>query len=637
MKGHSLCATALRILAVDAIEAANSGHPGVALGLADVLCVLWRKHLAMDAAQVQCLDRDHFILSNGHASALYYALLHLAGFALSIDDLKQFRSLGSKTPGHPERDTALGIDVATGPLGQGLANAVGIAAAKKYLAKQQACLALRQIYAVVGDGCLMEGISHEACALAASLGLNNLVVVWDDNGISIDGDTKQWFAEDVIQRFNAYGWHVIADVDGHDPQAIDEAFIAAKKVTDRPCFIAFKTRIGWASDWEGQAVVHGKPLGKEQVVNLRERLQWSYAAFEIPQSVYTCWSELRGQMHYNSDCSIASPTVDWQEYYQKMLETLRPEASRVSSKHCLSYLVANIANIIGGSADLSDSTGVMHANNKVWQSDEPGNFIHFGVREFAMFAIANGMAAVGMRPYVSTFLVFADYGISAIRMAALMRLPVTFVLTHDSVALGEDGPTHQPIEQLAHLRAMPNVQVWRPCDRNETMYAWQAIMQNDTGPSCLVLSRQTLPIMTESVGNAALRGAYRLVDVANPRIALLASGSEVAIACEAQQLLAKQGVSAVVISVVCMEMFFKQPASYQALVLPQALQRVAIEAGSAQSWYDFNVPKNQVLAIDSFGASGKGAEVLSHFGIHVQAVVAKVLQAISQKEKVRLV
>ena len=627
-----MCATALRILAMDAIESANSGHPGVALGLADVLCVLWRKYIRISPEHLQAANRDHFVLSVGHASALYYALLHLAGFPVSIEDLKSFRQLHSITPGHPERDLSLGIDVATGPLGQGLANAVGMAAVKLYQAKQQERAPEGHVFAMVGDGCLMEGISHEACALASSLGLGNLVVAWDDNGISIDGPLQPWFAEDVVKRFQAYGWRVIAAVDGHDVDAIDSAFAQATSSSSVPTLVVFKTRIGYGSDWEGQAIAHGKPLGSARLAKLREHLQWPHASFEVPDAVYAQWGKLRPQVSYRmsdaTDCS-----VDWSDYYQMLMQDVVPEATRVSSKRCLALLLKKCPEVIGGSADLSESTGVMQESNTVWQPTKPGNFIHFGVREFAMFAMANGMAALGMRPYVSTFLVFSDYGINAIRMAALMRLPVTFVLTHDSVAVGEDGPTHQPIEHLAHLRAMPNLQVWRPCDRRETMVAWQSIMADSSGPSCLVLSRQTLPqLATQPITDMA-KGGYKIAGDINARIALLATGSEVGCAVEAYEILAKQGIQTYVVSVPCMERFLAQPAALRQGVLPSSLLFcVAIEAGCGQSWFHFGIPKENVLSLEDFGLSGKGSKVLTYFGMHAQAIVDRVQVLLNQYE-----
>lgn len=639
MKDHLVCATALRVLAIDAIEKAKSGHPGVALGFADVVTVLWRSHLRFDAKRPDRLDRDRFVFSNGHASALYYALLHLVGFDISLADLASFRQLGSITPGHPERDPALGIDVATGPLGQGLANAVGMAMAKSFYQDRRPDFPDYFVYAMVGDGCLMEGISHEACSLASHFSLGNLIVCWDDNGISIDGSVKGWFAEDVVKRFQAYGWQVIDSVDGHDPEAIDLAFKQAKSCRDRPSLLVCKTKIGYASPWEDKCVVHGKPLGKDGVAAVREKLSWSYPPFNVPDDVYQAWR--------NRPASACSP---WQDFswkselcvdammQQLMDPTLAAEATRVSSKHCLSFLIKNMSNLLGGSADLSESTGVCSARQAVWTGKKVGSFIHFGVREFAMFAIANGLAATGLRPFVSTFLVFADYGMSAIRMAALMKLPVIFVLTHDSIAVGEDGPTHQPVEQLSHLRGIPNLKVWRPCDRQETLVSWCQALADERNPSCLVLSRQALPQYSVRAHAQIAKGGYRLCEDDNPVYVVLATGSEVSLAVDAWRMLRQEGVHGIVVSLPCMERFLAQPKRYQEQVLPSSLQhRIAIEAGIASVWHAFSVPDAHIIAIKSFGASGKGEDVRKEYGLTSEHIMLRVKTMLAKSEQAMLV
>ena len=659
LRGHRQCTTVVKLLALASIEKANSGHPGVVLGFADVLTVLWRKHMRYDLADASWQNRDRFVLSNGHASALYYAILHCCGFDLTLDDLKSFRQLGSRTPGHPERDPELGIDVSTGPLGQGLANAVGMSLAQKYLEsdvgdKSQNDLIDYYTYVAVGDGCLMEGISHEACSLAGRFSLGRLIVCWDDNGISIDGECENWSEKSVAGRFLSYGWQVIDGVDGHDPDAIDQAIIQAKACLDKPTLICFKTVIGHGTDLAGSSVSHGKPLGRERIECLKRSLQWSLDDFSVPESLYELWHvnyqpgladqwyQAVGVMaedsllHRLADFSqVGGVPDDWEEFWRKWLSdpnlVCEPRASRHSSQWLLRKLMGYFPSLLGGSADLSESTGVLLADELTWfPGKKPGPFLSFGVREFAMFAIANGLATcMGLRPFVSTFLVFSDYGINAVRMAAMMKIPVLFIFSHDSIYVGEDGPTHQPIEQLAHLRSIPNLDVWRPADAFETGVAWKKILECNDRPSCLVLSRQKLPSwgFDGSRWQAEL-GAYRLDSYASDcHGVLIATGSELALAMAAQKKLLDLGVRVGVVSMLCVEWFLQSSHDYQEQVLPKSLRyRVILEAGSGQCWYQFlQGMRGRVLSIEAFGSCGPGQSVYEMFGFHVDAVCDSVL------------
>ena len=663
MLHHDICAKALRFLALDQIEQAQSGHPGVALGLADVVTVLWRQHMRYQVEDPHWVNRDRLVFSNGHASALVYAALYCAGFPFTQDDLRAFRQLGSATPGHPERDVIRGIDVATGPLGQGLANAIGMAMAKHYLAQQfnqpDHVLFDYATYVMVGDGCLMEGISHEACSLAGALGLSGLIACWDDNRISFDGETDAWMGENVPARFAAYGWEVIEAVDGHDPEAIHQALQAARAVPDKPVLIAFRTKIGLGSDWEGQCKSHGQPLGAKQVADLRERWDWPYAPFAHPDNLFAQWHAGRAHQHY---ALWQQGAQDYHHHYPKGWARLQamlagdylPEveaalqlayaqhqgqaavATRKASASGLEVLSKLPVGMIGGSADLSASTGVLHSHVDTWiPKKKPGSFIHFGVREFAMFAIANGLAtSAGLRPYVSTFLVFSDYGISAVRMAALMRLPVVFVFSHDTVCVGEDGPTHQPIEHLSHLRAIPGLSVWRPANTQETLCAWREMMADTTGPHCLLLSRQALPQPEQAILPFAdvACGAYVAHDCDNPQGVILASGSEVSLAIAVAKQLLTQGLRIRVVSVVCLERFRKQSQTYQDAILAvdAAPTRVVIEAATAGSWQDLGVPSQAVFALSRFGASGSGSAVYAHCGFSVEHLVRQISALIPQ-------
>lgn len=652
---HALCANAVRVLALSSIEKAESGHPGVVLGFADVLTVLWRQHMRFDLSQPDWDNRDRFVLSNGHASALYYAILHCSGMEVGLDDLRDFRQLGSRTPGHPERDLSCGIDVTTGPLGQGLANAVGMAMVEMYHRIKSGYLDYFT-YVAVGDGCLMEGISHEACALAGRLGLGRLIVCWDDNGISIDGHIAQWAECSVVDRFRAYGWQVIDRVDGHDPQAIDAAIVAAQNCLDRPTLIAFKTIIGHGTDLADSAQVHGKPLGMTRLQSYCQAIGWQGDNFSVPESVYMAWrssyvagryvkwlqncSALDGCSSFQNQDEVFQKPLDpdwsncwasWLSSHSDLMQT--PLASRQSSQWLLRHLVSMVPQMMGGSADLSESTGMSLPGLPAWQAGgEPGRFVHFGVREFAMFAIANGMATcAGTRPFVSTFLVFSDYGLNAIRLASLMQLPVTFIFTHDSVCVGEDGPTHQPIEQLSHLRSIPGLSVWRPCDAFETGVAWKSILESSRGPSCLILSRQSLP----SLGSDARRwsaacGAYRLDTCgADCDGVLIATGSEVHLALQVQSLLADRGVTVGVLSVPCAERFAALSHVEQKSLLPVKGFRLVIEAGATPYWYRWVAQQGvvgDVIGIDCFGASAPGAQVYVQMGMVADVVCRKAMR-----------
>lgn len=656
MRSHNLCANSLRALAVDQVESAQSGHPGVALGFADVVTVLWRYHMRYDVKQPLWQNRDRFVFSNGHASALYYATLHMAGFPLDVDDLKAFRSLGSRTPGHPERDLSLGIDMTTGPLGQGLANGVGMAMSRHYLAsrfnKPDYTLIDYYTYVMVGDGCLMEGISHESASLAGCLGLAGLIVCWDDNQVSIDGKTDCWMQEDVPKRFRAYNWHVIEDIDGHDPSSIDSAIRTAKSVLDKPVLLCFKTKIGLGSAWEDDCKSHGQPLGQEQVSALKKLWGFSQESFAIPEDAYRQWNldsqisdyELWDAMihqyrHKHTDLwqvwsTFSSPQdlsfldTHLQQVYTDLGEN-KDLATRKASAKCLSVLTKLPVGLIGGSADLSGSTGLVKNVEDVWiPKKKPGSFIHFGVREFGMFAIANGIAGCqGLRPYVSTFLVFSDYGINAVRMAAMMRLPVIFIFSHDSIFVGEDGPTHQPIEHLDHLRAIPDLNVWRPANTHETFCTWRNILVDVSQPHCLILSRQSLPDSdgADLLFSDVAQGAYVVHSVPDARGVIIASGSEVTLALQLARRLEQQGISLQVVSVVCLERFAKLDDHVkQSLFMHDGSFRVVIEASSGFCWYRYVHNPEAVICLTGFGASGSGHSVYESLGFSLDLLHEKV-------------
>jgi transketolase len=653
---HQELANALRFLSVDAVEQARSGHPGMPLGMADIATVLWRSFIKHHPKNPQWFNRDRFVLSNGHGSMLLYALLHLTGYALNIEDLKQFRQLHSKTPGHPECTHTPGVETTTGPLGQGLANAVGMAIAEKTLAAEfnQDNLALvdHYTYAFVGDGCLMEGISHEVCSLAGTLGLGKLIVFYDDNGISIDGKVQPWFNDDTAARFKAYHWHVIDRVDGHDPLAIEQAIHAARQETDKPTLIMCQTIIGYGCPLQGSEKTHGSPLGAEALQQLRERLDWPYAPFVIPDSMYAAWNhEEQGQQaeqtwledchryqqqyraeyeeflrRINGDLPDAWPSTT-KSFIEHCRQTTKALPTRKASQQCIESYAALLPELLGGSADLTCSNNTNWSGTKaITQDDFKGNYINYGVREFGMSAIMNGLALHGgFIPYAGTFLVFSDYARNALRLSALMKQRVIYVYTHDSIGLGEDGPTHQPIEHAAMLRLTPNMEVWRPADLVETAIAWQQAIERHHGPSCLLLSRQDLPVLPHSDDASTLikRGAYVILEPEKaPEAILIATGSEVQIALQAATQLQAQGLPVRVVSMPCAERFLSQDAAYQDSVLPQKIRkRVAIEAAASGYWYRFVGLDGAIIGLERFGESAPAAEIYQYLGITVEKTV----------------
>lgn len=646
-------AVALRVLAADIVENAQSGHPGAPLGMAEMASVLWRDVLRHNPKNPQFANRDRFVLSNGHASALLYALLHLTGYDLTIDDLKNFRKFNSKTPGHPEYRHTPGVETTTGPLGQGFANAVGIALAEKLLATEfnrpNFPIVDFHTYVFAGDGCLMEGVTNEAASLAGTWGLNKLIVLWDSNGISIDGATREWFSENTPARFAALGWNVIENVDGHNLLAISSALKKAKAEKMRPTFIECKTQIGKGADKKaGTAAIHGAPLGESEMAALRRNLEWNHPPFAIPESVYAEWSAVE------KGAALESAWNTLFEEYQKQFpelaaaflqrqksplpktwEHLKMEilsgdyakkiATRKASQAILEKLVPNVPNLIVGSADLAPSNLTWTKSAKAVTAENGGNYIHYGVREFAMTAIANGLALCGFLPATATFLIFSDYAKNAIRMAALMGIPQIFIYTHDSIGVGEDGPTHQPIEQLAQLRLTPNVEVWRPADFKETAVAWLAAVERNA-PVVLALSRQDLPNVSDSADfNAIARGAYVLKENPAADITLIATGSEVALALAAAQRLQEQSIPARVVSMPSTNVFDRQSTEYKKGVLGDA-PILAIEAAHPDFWFKY---ADAVIGIDHFGASAKAEVLFEQFGFNVENVVARVKALIS--------
>ena len=665
MQSHTICSQAVRSLAVDQIESANSGHPGVALGFADVVTVLWRYHMRFDPNNPEWINRDRFIFSNGHASALYYAVLHMSGFPLGLEDLKDFRCLDSHTPGHPERDARLGVDMTTGPLGQGFANGIGVAMAQHYLAhrfnQKDVSLFDYRTYVMVGDGCLMEGVSHEAASMAGCLGLSGLIVCWDDNRISIDGSTENWMQEDTPARFRAYGWHVIQGIDGHNPDAIHEALLQAQVVEGKPVLLCFKTKIGLDTDWENDCRSHGQPLGAERVKSLK--LMWGVdnVPFSIPDKARAGWHVRPPKQSFldwekNLQVYQSRYANNWHQYQSmqypnqatvdhvlieafSQLDTDKPIATRKASELCLSVLMDLNLGMIGGSADLTGSTGLVKRDQDVWHPKErPGSFIHFGVREFSMFAIANGLASIpGLRPYVSTFLVFSDYGVNAVRMAAMMRLPVVFIFTHDSIMVGEDGPTHQPIEHLDHLRAIPGLSVWRPANTFETFGAWREIIGDTSGPHCLVLTRQS--VLQDKRKNLTFpevaSGGYKVyVPSVEPKGVILSTGSEVSLAIELASVLEKEGLPLQVVSVACALRFDQMDAEEkQKLLLNSRTFRYAIEASSGMYWHRYIQDPHAVFHINRFGASGSGKALYERYGFSVSHLREHVCRCYARYEK----
>jgi len=648
MPTHRQLANAIRALSMDAVQKANSGHPGMPMGMADIAQVLWTDHLKHNPGNPEWPDRDRFVLSNGHGSMLLYSLLHLTGYPLTIDDLANFRQFGSHTAGHPEVDRHLGIETTTGPLGQGLANAVGMALAEKLLAasfnKPGHEIVDHHTYVLLGDGCLMEGVSHEACSLAGTLKLGKLMCFYDDNGISIDGEVHGWFTDDTPKRFEAYGWHVVPNVDGHDAAAI-EAAIRAAKADPRPSLICCKTIIGWGSpNKAGTHGVHGAALGEAEVAATREKLGWTHAPFVVPDEIRQGWDarasgaaaeqawQRRLAAYRAAHPGLAAEyerrirgelPADWrrqlQDFIAAALDKPAAVATRISSQQVLNVLGAALPELLGGSADLTWSNNTdFKGYQTVTPQDVAGNYIHHGVREFGMCAVMNGVALHGgFVPYGGTFLVFSDYARNAVRMAALMRQRVVLVFTHDSIGLGEDGPTHQPVEHVASLRLIPNMRVWRPCDTVETAVAWGDSIDNATGPTTLVLSRQALPPMPRTPAQVAAiaRGGYVLIDSEGaPELVLIATGSEVGIAADAAKLLAAQGRRVRVVSMPCTSLFDAQDAAYRASVLPAGTKRVAIEAGSRDGWWRYVGLDGAVVGMDTFGASAPAKKLFEHFG-----------------------
>ena len=656
---------ALRALAMDMVEAAKSGHPGAPLGLADVMTVLWRRYLRHHPGNPAFPDRDRFVLSNGHASALLYALLHLSGYDLPAGELKRFRQLHSKTPGHPEFGVTPGVETTTGPLGQGFANAVGMAIAEKTLAAQfnrpGHTIVGHRTFVVVGDGCLMEGISHEAASLAGRLDLGKLIALYDDNGISIDGKVAEWFPDNTPKRFEAYGWHVIRDIDGHCQIAVDQALAAAIAETERPTLICCKTVIGrGAPTKQGHHDTHGAPLGAEEAARTRAVLDWPHAPFELPPAVAELWNGRRQGAALEADwqgrfTAYRTAYPDLAAEFLRRIHSRLPDdfanfaedivaktaakgesiATRKASQNALAALSQALPELFGGSADLSHSNLTNHPLTSPITRDPAGNTVFFGVREFGMAAIANGIALHGgLLPYVATFLVFSDYARNAIRMSALMRQRVIYVLTHDSIGLGEDGPTHQPIEHVESLRLIPNLDVWRPCDAVETVAAWTAAVARDDGPSALALSRQALPYQPRDAAQiaAVARGGYVLAEPATaPAAIILATGSEVKLAQEAAKLLAGEDIAVRVVSIPCVDLFERQEAAWKNRVLPPHLPVIAVEAGATRGWWRYAGRNGAVIGLDRFGESAPEKELFAYFGFTPERVAEAVRAAVGRR------
>ncbi|WP_345874146.1 transketolase [Shewanella algae] len=656
MSSRKELANAIRVLSMDAVQKANSGHPGAPMGMADIAEVLWRDHLKHNPVNPQWADRDRFVLSNGHGSMLHYSLLHLAGYDLGIEDLKQFRQLHSRTPGHPEYGYAPGIETTTGPLGQGITNAVGMAIAEKTLAAQfnrdGHDVVDHHTYVFMGDGCLMEGISHEACSLAGTLGLGKLIAFWDDNGISIDGHVEGWFSDDTPKRFEAYGWHVVAGVDGHDPQAINAA-IEAAKADPRPSLICCKTIIGYGSpNKSGSHDCHGAPLGDAEIAAAREFLGWKHDPFVIPSEIYAAWDakeagkaaesswndkfaayeaahpalaaelkrRLNGELPANFD-------ADAKAYIEQLQANPANIASRKASQNALEAFGKILPEFLGGSADLAPSNLTMYSGSKpISAEDASGNYLHYGVREFGMTAIINGIALHGgFVPYGATFLMFMEYARNAMRMAALMKVQNIQVYTHDSIGLGEDGPTHQPVEQIASLRMTPNMSTWRPCDQVESAIAWKYAIERKDGPTSLIFSRQNLtqmPRSAEQLSDVA-KGGYVLVDCEGaPELIIIATGSEVELAVKAQAELAATGAKVRVVSMPSTDVFDQQDAAYKEAVLPaNVTKRLAVEAGIADYWYKYVGLNGRIIGMTSFGESAPANQLFEMFGFTVDKVV----------------
>ncbi len=650
-------ANAIRMLAMDAVEAARSGHPGMPMGMADIAEVLWNDYLKFNPGNGHWWDRDRLVLSNGHGSMLLYSVAYLTGYPVAVDELKHFRQLGSRIAGHPERDLDIGVETTTGPLGQGMANAVGMALAEQHLAAEfnrlGAAIVDHHTYAFLGDGCMMEGISHEACAFAGTHKLGKLIAFYDDNGISIDGETRGWFTDDTPMRFTAYGWHVVPNVDGHDPDAIRQAIEAARAETQRPSLICCKTIIGYgAPNVQGTAATHGAALGPAEVAATRKNLGWDEPPFVIPADVKAAWDarergaaleaewQARFASYRRAHPELAAELerrmrgqlpVAWHEHAERAVAgavaAAKVMATRKASQAALEALAPLLPELVGGSADLTGSNNTQHKYSKLLTpADASGDYVHYGVREFGMAAIMNGLAAHGgVIPYGGTFLVFSDYARNALRMAALIGLQSIFVLTHDSIGLGEDGPTHQPIEHLTSLRVMPNMDLWRPCDTVETMVAWRAALERRAGPTSLVLTRQDLPYVPRTADQVGLiaRGGYIVLNGDGPpAITLIATGSEVQLALGAAHALERSGIAARVVSMPCTQVFDRQSDEYREHVLPPQGARLAIEAGATLGWWRYVGGRGAVIGIDRFGHSAPAKALFEHFGFTVDAVVA---------------
>ena len=655
--------SAVRALAMDAVQKANSGHPGAPMGMAEIAEVLWIHHLRHNPANPNWADRDRFILSNGHGSMLIYALLHLTGYDLSIEDIKQFRQLHSKTPGHPEYGYTPGVETTTGPLGQGITNAVGMALAEKILASEfnrpGFDIVNHYSYTFLGDGCLMEGISHESCSLAGTLGLGKLICFYDDNGISIDGHVEGWFSDDTPKRFEAYGWHVVSDVNGHDPVAIEAAIAEAKQATGKPSIICCKTVIGMGSpNKAGTHAVHGAALGEEEIAASRARIGWNYPPFEIPKEVYGAWDgRTKGKKieaewdqkfneytkKYPSESAEFKRRIagdlpaNWREHAEKAITQVNEKAetiaSRKASQNAIEDLAPALPELVGGSADLAGSNLTLWSGSKGISNETGGNYIYYGVREFGMSAIMNGLSLHGgIIPYGATFLMFSEYARNALRMAALMKIRNLFVFTHDSIGLGEDGPTHQAVEQTATLRYIPNMDVWRPCDSVESTVSWARSIERKDGPSTLIFSRQNLPFQKRNAATIKLidRGGYILSEASDgkPQAIIIATGSEIGLAMSAQQALAESGISVRVVSMPCTSLFDRQDQAYKDSVLLNGVKRVAVEAGTADFWYKYVGLEGAVVGMTTFGESAPAGDLFNHFGFTVDNVVKTVKNVI---------
>ena len=646
---------ALRFLSIDAVQKANSGHPGMPMGMAEIATALWKNHLKHNPLNPTWFNRDRFVLSNGHGSMLLYSLLHLTGYPLSIDDIKDFRQLKSKTPGHPEYDLDTGIETTTGPLGQGIGNAVGMAISEKIMAAEFNKEDIKPIdhytYVFLGDGCLMEGVSHEACSFASTHNLGKLICFYDQNGISIDGEIENWFTDDSVKRFDGYGWQTIC-VDGHNVEEINEAIVKAKNETNKPSMIFCKTTIGFGSpNKSGTADVHGAPLGDEEIEKTRKALDWQYPPFEVPENIYefwnskdsgnevnTSWDEIieNYQEKYPDDSMELHRRIkgempkNFEENFGMFLEECNLSnpsmATRKASKACLDFFVKEMPELIGGSADLTPSNNTFSASSSTFSNDNPsGNHINYGVREFGMSAIMNGMVLHGgIKPYGATFLVFTDYARNAVRLSALMGLPNIFVYTHDSVALGEDGPTHQPIEHMVTLRSTPNLNNWRPADLVETAVAWKNAVSSTKTPTCLIFSRQgTSPInRTSDQLNAIKMGGYLLKVNDSPDLTIIASGSELQLALDASIELENDSINANVVSMPSLDIFLEQSEEFQNTIIDSSKPVLVVECGHPNSWYKILNRSDKVIGIESFGESAPGNVLLEHFGFTIENVVS---------------